>query len=316
MVPSAGLAISAILRNKMRSALTMLGIIIGVGAVVMMQSMRGGATAYVSELISGLGSNMPIAFPGTPRGFGQMTTGVPLFTLNDLGACRNPNPNENRTMNKTDNQLKQDIESELRWDPKVNSAQIGVSVDKGAVTLLGAVDTYAQKWAAEDATKRVFGVLTVAQDLTVKILADHKRSDSDVAGAVQSALKWDVFTPNSITAKVQNGAVTLEGQVRWNFERDAAERAVRYLTGVVSVHNSITLKPQTSTAQVKEKIESALQRQATTDSNSIHIDTSGGKVTLTGHASSWQSIDDARNAAWAAPGVNQVVDQLRIQSTY
>ncbi len=176
MVPSAGLAISAILRNKMRSALTMLGIIIGVGAVVMMQSMRGGATAYVSELISGLGSNMPIAFPGTPRGFGHMTTGVPLFTLNDLGACRNPNPNENRTMNKTDNQLKQDIESELRWDPKVNSAQIGVSVDKGAVTLLGAVDTYAQKWAAEDATKRVFGVLTVAQDLTVKILADHKQA--------------------------------------------------------------------------------------------------------------------------------------------
>jgi osmotically-inducible protein OsmY len=219
-------------------------------------------------------------------------------------------------MNKTDSQLKEDIETELRWDPKVNAAQIGVSVDKGAVTLLGAVDTYPQKWAAEDATKRVFGVRTVAQDLTVKILSDHKRNDSDIAGAVQSALKWDVCTPQSVTAEVQEGAVTLEGEVKWNFERDAAEKAVRYLTGVVSVYNRITLKPEASAAQVKEKIQAALQRQATTDTNSIHIDTSGGKVTLTGKASSWQSIEDAANAAWAAPGVTQVVDQVKMSMTY
>lgn len=219
-------------------------------------------------------------------------------------------------MNKTDSQLKQDIETELRWDPKVNSAQIGVSVDKGAVTLLGAVDTYPQKWAAEDATKRVSGVRTVAQDLTVKLLADHKRNDSDIAGAVQSALKWDVYTPSSVTARVENGAVTLEGQVKWNYERTSAEKAVRYLTGVVSVYNAITLKPEASAVQVKEKILSALQRQATTDTNSIHIDTSGGKVTLTGKASSWQSIEDAANAAWAAPGVTDVVDQVKMAMTY
>lgn len=216
-------------------------------------------------------------------------------------------------MNKTDIQLKRDIETELGWDPKVNAAQIGVSVDQGAVSLLGAVDTYPQKWAAEDATKRVSGVRTVAQDLTVKILSEHKRTDSDIAIAVQNALKWDVFTPKSVTAKVQNSAITLEGQVAWNFERDAAERAVRNLTGVVSVYNSIVLKPQTSAAQVKEKIQSALQRQATTDTNSIHIETAGGKVTLTGHASSWQSIEDAASAAWAAPGVTEVLDQVRMQ---
>jgi osmotically-inducible protein OsmY len=179
-----------------------------------------------------------------------------------------------------------------------------------------AVDTYPQKWAAETATKRVSGVRTVAQDLTVKVLSDHKRSDSEIAGAVQSALKWDVVTPSSVTAEVQNGAVTLAGQVGWNYERDAAERAVRNLTGVVCVYNAITLKPQTSTAQVKERIESALQRQATTDSNSIHIGTSGGKVTLTGHASSWQSIEDAASAAWAAPGVTEVVDHVKMQMTY
>jgi osmotically-inducible protein OsmY len=231
-------------------------------------------------------------------------------------ARRDPEVHQERIMSKTDIQLKQDIENELKWDPKVNAAQIGVSVDKGAVTLFGAVDTYPQKWAAEDAIKRVHGVRTVAQDLTVKILSDHKRTDSDIAAAVQHALEWDIYTPNSVTAKVQNSAVTLEGQVAWNFERDAAERAVQNLTGVVAVYNSIMLKPQTSAAQVKEQIQSALQRQATTDTNSIHIDTAGGKVTLTGHASSWQSIEDSANAAWAAPGVTEVVNHVKVQMTY
>lgn len=215
-------------------------------------------------------------------------------------------------MAKTDTQLKHDIEEELNWDPKVNAAQIGVSVDKGAVSLLGAVDTYAQKWAAENATKRVSGVCAFAQDLTVKILADHKRSDSDIAAATQSALKWDVFVPKTVTAKVEAGLVTLEGQVSWNYERDAAEHAIRYLTGVVAVYNNITLKPQASVDQVKEKVQAALQRQAKADAKSIHIATSGGKVTLSGHASSWQSIEDASNAAWAAPGVTEVVDQVRM----
>ena len=219
-------------------------------------------------------------------------------------------------MAKTDLQLKQDIEQELAWDPKVNAAQIGVSVDHGAVTLLGKVDTYAQKWAAEDATKRVGGVRTVAHDLTVKVLSEHVRSDSDIASAVQSTLKWDVLVPKAVTAVVRDGWVTLAGQVDWNFEREAAERAVRYLAGVVSVSNSITLtKTEASAAQVKEKVEAALQRQATTDANSIHVDTNGGQVTLTGHASSWQSVVDASNAAWAARGVSQVVDKLKVEMT-
>jgi osmotically-inducible protein OsmY len=219
-------------------------------------------------------------------------------------------------MTKSDIELKRDIEEELRWDPKVNAAQIGVSVDNGAVSLLGAVDTYAEKWAAEDATKRVSGVRTVAQDLTVKILADHKRSDSEIASAVQSAFKWDVYVPKTVTATVQNGRVTLEGHVTWHYQRDAAERAVRSLAGVVGVSNSITLRPEASAAQVKEKIQSALKRQATTDTKSIHVDTSGGKVTLTGSASSWQSIDDAVNAAWAAPGVTEVVDKVEMSMAF
>jgi osmotically-inducible protein OsmY len=221
-----------------------------------------------------------------------------------------------KTMTKTDMQLKQDIEEELRWDPKVNAAQIGVSVDHGTVSLLGSVDTYAGKRAAEEATKRVSGVRSVAQDLTVKILADHKRSDSEVAASVQSALKSDVYVPDAVTAKVEQGWVTLEGQTTWNFQRDAAERAMCNLVGVIGVSNAIKLKPQPSVEQVKDKIQAALQRQATLDTKSIHVDTSDGKVTLTGHASSWQSIEDAANAAWAAPGVTDVIDQVKMSMTF
>ena len=220
-------------------------------------------------------------------------------------------------MTKTDDQLKRDIETELSWDPKVHAAEIGVSVNEGAVSLLGTVDTYAQKWAAEDATKRVAGVRTVAQDLTVKIQNEHKRSDTDIAEAIQSALKWDVLVPKEVTAKVNNGMVTLEGQVPWHFQRESAERALRNLPGVISIFNSITIKikPETSVAQVKEKVEAALQRQAKADAKSIRVDLSGGKVTLTGYASSWQSIEDAANAAWAAPGVTEVLDQVKMQMT-
>jgi osmotically-inducible protein OsmY len=215
-------------------------------------------------------------------------------------------------MTKTDTQLKQDIEAELRWDPRINAAQIGVSVDKGVVSLLGGVDTYAERWAAEDATKRVSGVRTIAQDLKVNVPYDHKRDDSDIAGAVESAFKWDVFVPKTVAATVREGSVTLTGEVTWNYQRDAAEHAIRHLAGVVAVYNSITLKPQAAVDQVKEKVEAALLRQARSDAKSIHIETSGGRVTLTGHSSSWQSIQDAAGAAWAAPGVTEVVDKISI----
>jgi len=215
-------------------------------------------------------------------------------------------------MTKSDTQLKQDIETELRWDPKVNEAQVGVSVNQGAVSLLGAVDTYAEKWAAEEATKRVSGVRSFAQDLTVKTLPGHVRTDSDIAASVQSALKWNVYVPSHVTAKVEKGFVTIEGQVASNYQRDAAEHAIRNLIGVRGVYNAISLQPHASVTQLKEKVQAALQRQATADAHSIQIEVSGGAVTLTGHAASWQSIQDAVNASWAAPGVTEVVNHVKL----
>jgi VCBS repeat-containing protein len=213
-------------------------------------------------------------------------------------------------MNKTDSQLQHELVEELRWDPRVNAAQIGVTVENGVVSLLGAVDTYADKWAAEAAVKRVGGVRSVAEELTVKVLGPHAHTDLEIAKAAQNALEWDVWVPATVTAKVEHGRISLEGQVDWNYQREAAERAVRHLTGVVSVINSVGIKAGASASEVKEKVQAALQRQATADGKSITVGTSGGTVTLSGNASCRHAIEDATNAAWAAPGVTAVVDDI------
>jgi osmotically-inducible protein OsmY len=215
-------------------------------------------------------------------------------------------------MTKSDLQLKQDVEGELDWDPKINAAQLGVSVDKGVVSLLGRVGTYAEKLAAEQAVKRVSGVRAVSQNLTVHLAKHHERSDADIAAAVENALTWNVLVPEGVTATVEFGCIDLAGEVVWNHQRNAAEQAVRNLVGVVNVNSSISIMPETLPEQVKQKVQAALQRQATADVRSIHIVVSGGQVTLTGYAASWQAIEDAANAAWAVPGVTEVSDRVKV----
>lgn len=215
-------------------------------------------------------------------------------------------------MTKSDLELKHDVEQELLWDPKVNAARIGVSVDGGRVSLFGAVDTFAEKWESAEAARRVEGVRHVAQELTVKVLGPHLRSDSEIAATIQHALEWNVMVPKSIRATVQDGWVTLAGTVAANYQREAAERAMRYLTGVVGVVNQVVLQAEGSAEDVKERIESALKRHAVTDAKAIEVGFSRGKVTLSGFVTSWPAIRDARDAAWASPGVSAVDDQLKM----
>ena len=156
-------------------------------------------------------------------------------------------------MNKTNAQLKQEVEEELRWDLKVNAAQIEVSVDGGSVSLRGSVDTFGETWAAEDVARRVNGVGAVVQDLSVKLLGEHIRKDSDIVIAIRNTFSWDVFVPRGLSARVQNGAVILGGRVDWNYQRDAAEQAIRNLAGIVSVRNAIVLRNQPPVTQVKDR---------------------------------------------------------------
>lgn len=214
---------------------------------------------------------------------------------------------------RSDSQLRADILEELRWDPSVNEAEIGVGTKDRVVTLTGYVDSYAQKYAAERAVERVAGVRAVAADLQVKVPSPFQRGDTDIAHSAVSALDWDIEVPSGIKAKVEKGWITLEGSVEWQFERAAAERAVRYLSGVKGVTNLIAVKPKNASPfEVSERIKDALRRNAEFDATHIAVEAAGGKVTLKGKVRSWAERTDAETAAWAAPGVTHVDDRIEV----
>jgi osmotically-inducible protein OsmY len=212
-----------------------------------------------------------------------------------------------------DKELQADVMRELAWEPKVDSANIGVTVDKGAVTLTGHVSTYSELIAAERAALRLYGVQAVANELVVKLPSDRTRDDSDIAVAISNQMAWNASIPHeAIKATVKHGWVTLEGHVDWAYQSEAADKLVRSLIGVKGVANRVIVKPSLHYKDVKEKITEALHRQAQIDARRIWLTTDDGHVTLHGHVSSWSEAAAARKAAASAPGVTKVDSQLTI----
>lgn len=212
-----------------------------------------------------------------------------------------------------DTQLQNSVLAELKWRPSVDAAHIGVAADNGIVTLTGQVHHYTEKLAAESAAKDVFGVKGIANDIKVEPEGALQQSDKDIAAAAVTALTWDYEVPkDTVKVVVKNAWVTLNGTVDWQFQKDAAERCVRYLRGVVGVTSNISIKPTTKWIDVKTQIEDAFRRNADLDARGISVFTSDGRVTLTGTVRNWSERDAAAAGAWAAPGVTWVEDELVI----
>jgi osmotically-inducible protein OsmY len=212
---------------------------------------------------------------------------------------------------KSDSQLQQDVSEELKWEPSVHAGEVTVKVKNGIATLDGEVCSYAEKWSAERAALRVAGVKGITDKLTVSLTEAGARSDEDITSAVESALEWSSTVPeDAISARVDEGWVTLTGTVDWQFQRLAALDCVRFQHGVTGVSDEIVIKPALSSALVKADIEAALKRRAAADAQQISVAVSGSDVTLTGTVHSWSERELATSSAWATPGVRNVVDKL------
>ncbi len=214
---------------------------------------------------------------------------------------------------KTDKQLQKDVMAELKWEPSVHAEHIGVEVNNGVVTLAGHVDTYAEKLNAEHAAQRVTGVKALAVEMNVKLTGITQRTDSDIAHSVQNVLLWTTFlTKDTVKVMVEDGWVTLTGEVERAYQRTTAVVAVRYLLGVKGVSNQITVKTSIAPGTIKADIVAALKRRATAESDKLSVVVSGSEVTLGGNCHTWAERELASDAAWNTPGVNSVVDNITI----
>lgn len=222
------------------------------------------------------------------------------------------------TMTRSDEQIQRDVLEELKWDARVQPNEIGVSVTDGIVTLTGWVDSYTKKWVAERTAHRVRGVKAVANDIEVRLPSSVDRTDADIAAAATRALQWDAFVPiERLDVTVSRGWVTLQGEVEWQYQRRAAERAVRRLSGVRGVTNLVAVRPRVKPApdDLRRRIEDALVRSAETDAERIRIEVSGDQIILTGTVRSWSEKEEGERVAWSAPGVSSVDNRIMVDPT-
>lgn len=214
---------------------------------------------------------------------------------------------------KNDLELRRDILDELEWEPSIDAAGIGVAVQHGIVTLTGTARSYSEKLLAERAVRRVKGVKGIANDVDVHLPGGADRSDSEIVQAAIQALRWKSLLPaGRVTVSVSNGWITLEGEVDWQYQKNAAFEAVHHLYGVTGVTNLIAITPRVSTVGVKSRIEDAFRRSADLDAQRISVEAHDGKVTLRGDVPSWSERQEAERTAWAATGVNQVENLIAI----
>ena len=219
-------------------------------------------------------------------------------------------------MFRSDSDIQRDVVSELKWDPSLRNDDIAVGVRDGVVTLAGFVDSYADRYSAERVASKVKGVKALANDIEVKLPSSSERPDPDIARAAVDALKWNISVPSDrIKVKVDKGWITLEGDVDWYFQKETAERAVRYLRGVKGISNLVTVKARPTTSDVKQRIKEALERGAEFDAERITVEVDGNTVTLKGTVRSYAEMRDAERAARNAAGVTEVKNKLVVDPT-
>jgi len=214
-------------------------------------------------------------------------------------------------MEKTDSQLQHDVMAELEWDPRVDHADIGIAVNDGVVTLSGYVKSYPEKMAAERAARRVAGVKAIAEEIKVRFASDPKTADHEIAKRILDLFAWHVSIPKDrVKLTVEHGWVTLSGDVDWFYQKEEAAKSAGRITGVLGISNLIEVKKLPVAADIKERIMAAFRRQANLDATSVTVVTEGSTVRLGGTVKAWNERGVAERAAWAAPGVNKVEDDI------
>lgn len=214
---------------------------------------------------------------------------------------------------KNDAQIQTDVQNQLKWEPQLNAAEIGVAVKNGIVTLSGIVDTYSKKMTAERITKNVIGVKAVALDIQVGISPVNRKSDTEIAEACVNALRWDSSVPDDkLKVKDENATVTIEGTVEWGYQRLAAKNAIVKLTGVKGVNNMVVVKQKPSSIDIKQRIRESFITTAGHEADNIRLEVLGSKVVLRGSVKSHYEKEEAENTAWATPGVNEVENKIEV----